>query len=172
MPDNSSTSSSLRHYSVQHRPPRMRLAALVLLFLESSFCLLLKRIRVPGLVRSGRWKHFQILIFCIKMRSSPGRDASLHCDFDTQGEELYSVKWYKVTGIKKYNCQCFHPRVVKRCFGGCLPNQANPSQSIQGRASVLTRCDQPAFQGSASFWETDTTLWTTLEMSKCLSNAS
>ena len=25
-----------------------------------------------------------------------GRDASLHCDFDTQGEELYSVKWYKV----------------------------------------------------------------------------
>merc|ERR1712130_789364 len=61
---------------VQHRPPRMRLEALVLLFLESSFCLLLKRIRVPGLVRSGR-------------------DASLHCDFDTQGEELYSVKWYK-----------------------------------------------------------------------------
>ena len=25
------------------------------------------------------------------------RDASLHCDFDTQGEELYSVKWYKVS---------------------------------------------------------------------------
>jgi len=58
----------------------MRPAAVLLLLLQHrfdrGFCLILKRIRVPGLVWSGR-------------------DASLHCDFDTQGEELYSVKWYK-----------------------------------------------------------------------------
>ena len=24
--------------------------------------------------------------------------ASLHCIYDMEGEELYSVKWYKVTG--------------------------------------------------------------------------
>ena len=63
-PDNSTT-TSLRHYSVLHQPTElpqgdqsdMRLPVLVLLLqhgLDSGFCLLLKRIRVPGLVWSGR----------------------------------------------------------------------------------------------------------------------
>jgi len=57
----------------------MRQALLVLLVqlqLDIGFSLLLKRVRVPGLVWSGR-------------------DAPLHCDYDTQGEDIYSVKWYK-----------------------------------------------------------------------------
>merc|ERR1711953_606474 len=55
----------------------MQMSALLLFwFLDTSFCLILNNIRVPGLVWSGR-------------------DASLHCDYDTQGEEIYSVKWYK-----------------------------------------------------------------------------
>ena len=46
---------------------------------------------------SGAWSRpvWQVAGSPEQMRSS-GRDASLHCDFDTQGEELYSVKWYKV----------------------------------------------------------------------------
>ena len=107
-PDNSTT--SLRHYSVLHQPTElpqgdqsdMRLPVLVLLLqhgLDSGFCLLLKRIRVPGLVWSGRsdiliLDQNYILVYLV-------RDASLHCDFDTQGEELYSVKWYKVSPFWK-----------------------------------------------------------------------
>ena len=92
---------------------------------------------------SGAWSRpvWQVAGSPEQMRSS-GRDASLHCDFDTQGEELYSVKWYKVDWYckKSNNHKCYRTRGVKRCFGGCPPSPANPSQSIQGLASELTRC--------------------------------
>jgi len=54
------------------------LGLLLQLQLDFGFSLLLKRVRVPGLVWSGR-------------------DAPLHCDYDTQGEDIYSVKWYKAS---------------------------------------------------------------------------
>ena len=44
--------------------------------LSSSFCLLLKNVTVPPFKLGGG-------------------SASLGCDFDPQGEQVYSVKWYK-----------------------------------------------------------------------------
>ena len=60
------------------RPGLLLLAPGLLLLLPPAptSCLLLLSVRVPPL-------------------SLAGTDASLHCDFDTQHEQLYSVKWYK-----------------------------------------------------------------------------
>ena len=35
-------------------------------------------------------------VLCLTILFS-NRDASLHCDYDTQGEDIYSVKWYKAS---------------------------------------------------------------------------
>ena len=57
-------------------PLPLLLPLLLLLLAPLASCLLLQGVRVPPLTLSGS-------------------DATLHCDFDTQHEELYSVKWYK-----------------------------------------------------------------------------
>ena len=100
--DGQTTPASATTQSSNGHPPRgiptindiMQMSALLLFwFLDTSFCLILNRIRVPGLVWSGRYRSQDLdrLIMFFD------RDASLHCDFDTQGEEIYSVKWYKVS---------------------------------------------------------------------------
>ena len=99
-PDN----TSLRHYSVLQRPPttphtnnqRHNADVSVASLLVLGHQLLLDPQPHPG-ARAG-------LVGQVSFSGSGSlddvffdRDASLHCDFDTQGEELYSVKWYKVS---------------------------------------------------------------------------
>ena len=53
---------------------------------------------VPEQVRGKSTKIFKRInyLFCQK-KVILGEMASLHCIYDMEGEELYSVKWYKVS---------------------------------------------------------------------------
>ena len=52
-----------------------------------SFCLLLLQ---PPIVSCLLLRSVSVPPFSLS-----GEDAKLHCDFDAQGEQVYSVKWYK-----------------------------------------------------------------------------
>ena len=77
------------------------------------------------------------------------RDASLHCDYDTQGEDIYSVKWYKasVPSLKSKMNGTFKTRwssssrVVKKYSDGFPRSLTTQLPFIRGLASGLTRCN-------------------------------
>ena len=77
------------------------------------------------------------------------RDAPLHCDYDTQGEDIYSVKWYKAS-VPSLKCKMYgtfktrwssSSRVVKKYSDGFPRSLTSQLPFIRGLASGLTRCN-------------------------------
>ena len=52
---------------------------------------------VPEQVRGNRQKYSSKQNIFYLQKVILGEMASLHCIYDMEGEELYSVKWYKVS---------------------------------------------------------------------------
>ena len=156
-PDNSPP-ASLRHYSVLHQLPtaEMRPATVLLLLfqhgLDSGFCLILNRIRVPGLVWSGRYLSIWLrrivrwdflvgmppctVTLTLKVKSSTLWNGTRWVYFGN----VYLRTWNEQSQVWSVITYIYCKRVVKRCFAGCPPSRRSPSQSIPGPAFVLTRC--------------------------------
>ena len=120
--------------------PEMRPAVLLLLLqhgLDRGFCLILKQIRVPGLVWSGRYhsswgesldEDENLMVgtppctatLTLKVKSSTLWNGTRWVFF--VGNFLVRTQKGIITGLKWNNHKYYCTRVVKRCFGGFPPS--------------------------------------------------